>query len=185
MKLHRVLRMLPVQGIEERLTVELGLCAPAIGWSPTTSIRCLRWGRVQSLALEASPRSVEAIPRVGRGGEWLGWPVYGGRGLRGRGHLAHGANSGELELGLGQWRAGVYGRGWDGFYRHGRRCERGRGREVGAARGRSTEGVLWRARTRRTRGHLFLPLFKRLQGSQMCESRQGSCANLFLAPRAS
>jgi hypothetical protein len=50
----------------------------------------------------ASPRSVEAISRVGRGGEWLGWPVYGGRGSRGRWHLAHGANSGELELGLGQ-----------------------------------------------------------------------------------
>jgi hypothetical protein len=60
--------------------------------------------------------------------------------LRGRWHLAHGANFGELELGLGQWRTGVYGRGQDGFYR------RGRGREVGAARGcahgRSAEGVL-------------------------------------------
>jgi hypothetical protein len=30
-KLHGVLRSLPVQGIEERLTVELGLCSPAIG----------------------------------------------------------------------------------------------------------------------------------------------------------
>mgnify|MGYP006934361818 CR=1 FL=1 len=39
--------------------------------------------------------------------------------MRGRWHLAHGANSGELELGLGQWRAGVYGRGRDGFYRCG------------------------------------------------------------------
>jgi hypothetical protein len=39
--------------------------------------------------------------------------------LRGRWHLAHGANSGELELGLGQWRAGVYSQGWDGFYRRG------------------------------------------------------------------
>jgi hypothetical protein len=45
--------------------------------------------------------------------------------LRGRWHLAHVANSGELELWLGQWRARVYGRGQDGFYR------RGRGREVG------------------------------------------------------
>jgi hypothetical protein len=115
--------------------------------------------------------------------EWLVWPVYGGRGLRSRWHLAHGANSDELGLGLVQQRAGVYSRGRDGFYR------RGRGREVGVAwgcaRGRSAEGVLWRAKTRRTRGHLFLPLFKRLQGLQTCESRQGSCANLFLAPRAS
>jgi hypothetical protein len=66
--------------------------------------------------------------------------VYGGRGLRGRWHLAHWVNSGELELGLGQWRAGVYGRSWDGLYRHG--C----GREVGVARGCtrgwSAEGVL-------------------------------------------
>jgi hypothetical protein len=53
------------------------------------------------MALEASPRYVEAIPRVGWGEKWLGWPVYGGRGLRGRSHLAHGANSGELELWLG------------------------------------------------------------------------------------
>ena len=51
--------------------------------------------------------------------------------------------------------------------------------------GAERRGVLSRARTRRTRGRLFLPLFKRLQGSQTCESRQGSCANLFLAPRAS
>jgi hypothetical protein len=41
------------------------------------------------------------------------------------------------------------------------------------------------ARARRTRGRLFLPLFKRLQRSQTCESRHESCANLFLAPRAS
>jgi hypothetical protein len=184
-KLHGVLRTLPLLGIEGRLTVELSLRAPAVGWSPATSIRCLRWGGVQSTALEASPRFVKAIPRVGWGGEWPGWPVYGGRGLRGRWHLAHRAKSSELELRLGQQRAGVYDRGRDCFYRHGRR----RGREVGAARGcergRSDEGVLWRARTHRTRGSLFLPLFKRLQGSQMCESRQGSCANLFLAPRAS
>jgi hypothetical protein len=51
--------------------------------------------------------------------------------------------------------------------------------------GAERRGVLSRARTRRTRGRLFLPLFKRLQGSQTCESRQGSCANLFLAPKAS
>jgi hypothetical protein len=119
-KLHGVLRRLPVQGIEERLTVELGLRAPTVGWSPATSIRCLRRGLVQSSALGASPRSIEAIPRVGWGEEWLGWPVYGGHGLRGRWHLAHMANSGELELGLGQWRTGVYGRGRDGFNRRGR-----------------------------------------------------------------
>jgi hypothetical protein len=38
---------------------------------------------------------------------------------------------------------------------------------------RACSGV---ARARRTRVRLFLPLFKRLLGSQTCESRQGSCA---------
>jgi hypothetical protein len=41
------------------------------------------------------------------------------------------------------------------------------------------------ARARRTRGRLFLPLFKRLQRSQTCESCHVSCADLFLAPRDS
>jgi hypothetical protein len=41
-----------------------------------------------SPALGASLRSVEANPRVGRDEEWLVWPVYGGRGLRGRWHFA-------------------------------------------------------------------------------------------------
>jgi hypothetical protein len=39
-------------------------------------------------------------------------------------------------------------------------------------------------RARRTRGGVFLPLFKRLLRSQTCESWQKSCADLFLAPRA-
>jgi hypothetical protein len=99
----------------------------------------LQRGRVQSQVLEASPRSVEAISRVGWGEEWLGWPVYDGRGLRGRWHLAHGANSGELELGSGQWRVGVYGRHRDGFYRCGRGVDmrlarRGAARVGGAPR---------------------------------------------------
>jgi hypothetical protein len=70
---------------------------------------------VQSVAWGASLRSVEANPRVGRNGEWLVWPVYGGRGLRGRWHATLWANAGELELGLGQGRARVYGRGRGGF----------------------------------------------------------------------
>jgi hypothetical protein len=57
--------------------------------------------------------------------------------LRGRWNLAHGANSSELELGLGQWHAVVYGRGRDGLYRRGR----GRGPEVGVARGARVGGV--------------------------------------------
>jgi hypothetical protein len=53
------------------------------------------------------------------------------------------------------------------------------------ARGVERRGMLWRARTRGTHGRLFLPLFKRLQRSQTCESCHESCANLFLEPRAS
>jgi hypothetical protein len=64
--------------------------------------------------------------------------------LRGRWHTVLWANAGELELELGQGRAGLYGRGRGSFYSR----ERGRGRGVGTAqgcaRGRSAEGVLWR-----------------------------------------
>jgi hypothetical protein len=128
------------------------------------------------MALGASLRSVEANPRVRRDGEWLVWPVYGGRGLRGHLHLAHGAYSGKLELRLGQGRVGVYGRGQGGFYRRGRGRGHGVGTTRGCARGRSAEGVLWRAKTRRTRGRVHLPEFLRQQSSKTCESYQMSCA---------
>jgi hypothetical protein len=133
-------RKLPVEGIEERLTVELGLRTPVVGWSPATSIRCLRWGRARFFALEASPRHVEAIPRVGRGGEWLGWLVYGGRFSGGRWHAVRRAITGDLALRWGWERAGVYGRGLGCLYR------RGRGHEFGLARrdvrGAERRGVL-------------------------------------------
>jgi hypothetical protein len=96
--LHGVLRSLPMQGIEEILTVELGLCSPAIGRSPVTLIRCLRRGRARFPALGASLRHVKALSRVGRGGEWLGWPVYGGRVSGGRWHAVRGANASDLAL---------------------------------------------------------------------------------------
>jgi hypothetical protein len=138
-----MLRMLQVQEIDEWLTVELGLCATAAGWSPATSIRRLRRCMVQSAAWGASLRTVEANPRVGWDGEWLVWLVYSGRGLRGRWHAALWANFGELELGLGQGHAGVYGQGRGGFYCRGRGCGRGVGTAWGCLRGRSAEGVLW------------------------------------------
>jgi hypothetical protein len=97
-ELHGVLRSLPVQGIEERLIVELGLRSPAIGRSPATLIRCLRRGRARFLALRASPRHEETHSRVGRGGEWLGWPVYGGRVSGGRWHAVRRANTRDLAL---------------------------------------------------------------------------------------
>jgi hypothetical protein len=87
-----------MQGIEEILTVELGLCSPAIGRSPVTLIRCLRRGRARFPALGASLRHVKALSRVGRGGEWLGWPVYGGRVSGGRWHAVRGANASDLAL---------------------------------------------------------------------------------------
>jgi hypothetical protein len=55
----------------------------------------------------------------------------------------------------------------------------------GAVRAGSSAGACsGNARARRTRGCLFLPLFKRLQRSQACESCHESCADLFLAPMA-
>jgi hypothetical protein len=87
-----------VQGIEEKLSVELGLRTPAIWSSPATLIRCLRRGRARFLALGASPRHVEALSRVGRGGECLGWLVYGGRFSGGRWHAVRGVIAGELVL---------------------------------------------------------------------------------------
>jgi hypothetical protein len=94
------------------------------------SIRRLQRGIVQSAARGASLGSVEANPRVGRDGEWLVWPVYGGRGLRDRWHGVLWANAGELVLGLGQGRVGVYGRDQRGIY------SRGRGRGHGAVMAR-------------------------------------------------
>jgi hypothetical protein len=55
----------------------------------------------------------------------------------------------------------------------------------GAVRtGSSTGACSGDARARRTHGGLFLPLFKRLQRSQACESCHESDADLFLAPMA-
>jgi hypothetical protein len=140
-----MLRMLHVQGINKWLTVELSLRATAAGWSPATSIQRLRWGRVQSPARGASLRSVEANPRVGRDGEWLVWPVYGGRGSCGRWHAALWANAGELELELGQGHVGVYGRGRSGLYSRGRVAARvgGAPRACSGAPGRVEHVVMF------------------------------------------
>jgi hypothetical protein len=52
------------------------------------------------------------------------------------------------------------------------------------ARGVGRRACSGEVRARRTRGGVFLPLFKRLLRSQTCESWQKSCADLFLTPRA-
>jgi hypothetical protein len=62
----------------------------------------LRRSKLRFLARGASPRCAQSSPRVGRGWEGLGWPVYGGRGSGGRGHAVHeqspvGLGSGEVE----------------------------------------------------------------------------------------
>ena len=71
-----------------------------------------------------------------------------------------------------------------GLYKLGRGPRRWFG--SGAARGmrgraRACSGA---GRRRRTRGSEFLPMFKRFQRSQTCESRHESGADLLLAPRA-
>jgi hypothetical protein len=62
----------------------------------------LRRSKLRFLARGASPRCAQSAPRVGRGWEGLGWPVYGGRGSGGRGHAVHeqtpvSLSSGEVE----------------------------------------------------------------------------------------
>jgi hypothetical protein len=68
---------------------------------------------------------------------------------------------------------GEYDRDLGLLYRRGR--GRGVGRRLARARGAKRLGVLWCARTGRTRGRLFLPLFKRLLVDQTCKSCQKSC----------
>jgi hypothetical protein len=60
----------------------------------------------------------------------------------------------------------------------------GRGLAWRGARGFGHRACSGKVRARRTRGCVFLPLFKRLLRSQTCESWQISGADLFLAPMA-
>jgi hypothetical protein len=91
----------------------------------------------------ASLSSGEASQGVRQGGGGLEWPVYGGRGSGGRWHAVRRANAGEVVLGQGCERAGVYGRGRGWLYS--RRRERGRGVDATqrGARGAERRGVLW------------------------------------------
>jgi hypothetical protein len=89
---------------------------------------------------------------IGWGGGGLEWSVQSGRGSGGRWHAVHKVIAGELALGRGWERAGVYGQGRGRFY--------SRGRRVGAARaGPSVGACSGVARARRTCGHFILPKF--------------------------
>jgi hypothetical protein len=161
--------------------MELGLRATAAGSSPATSVWRHRWGIIQSSARGASLRSGEANPRVGRGEEWLAWPVYGGRGLRGRWHAVLWENAGELGLGLGQGHVGVYGRGWCGFY------SRGRGRGCGVTR----RGAEHRGRALASPGRVkhvvvfICPSSCAWRDHNRANLAKGLVQDFFLAPRAS
>jgi hypothetical protein len=105
---------------------------------------------------------VEALSRVERGGEWLGWPVYGGGFSGGRWHAVRRAIAGDValrrtvEASVGFICAGTgTGSAWH--------CAVCAGLSAGACSGD--------ARARRTRGCVILPLFLRLLSSQTCESR--------------
>jgi hypothetical protein len=144
----------------------------------------LRRRKLRFLARGASQRCAQASPRAGRGWRWLCWPVYGGRGVgRPRARCAR-ANGDELtSVRCGGCAEGC-SRSLGGLYKLGRGPRRGFG--SGTARGmrgraRACSGA---GRRRRTRGGEFLPVFKRLQRSQTCESRHESGADLLLAPRA-
>jgi hypothetical protein len=110
---------------------------------PVTLIRRLRRGRARFLTLGASPRHVESLSRVGRGWEWLCWPVYGGGCSGDRWHAVCRANSSDLVLQWGRERAGAYGWSLGWLYRSGH----GQGTHawLGAARGTRVwaSGMLW------------------------------------------
>jgi hypothetical protein len=144
----------------------------------------LRRSKLRFLARGASQRYAQSTPRAGRSWEWLHWPVYGGRGVgRSRTRCAR-ANGDELTpVRLGGC-AEECRRSLGGLYKLGRgpRCWFGSGAALGMrGRARACSGA---DRRRRTRGGEFLPVFKRLQRSQTCESLHESGADLPLAPRA-
>jgi hypothetical protein len=83
--------------------------------------------------------SKEASRGVILGGGGLEWTVYGGQGSRGRWHAVPWANDGELVLGQGWERAGVYGRGRGWLYSRGHE----RGCKVGVTRRGARGAVRW------------------------------------------
>jgi hypothetical protein len=183
-ELHGVTQRLCAQGIEGWWSGLPGLRTPAGSRAPASVDWLLRRSKLRFLARGASRRCAQASPRAGRGWEWLYWPVYGDRGIgRPRTRCAR-VNGDELTPvrcggcveGCSRSLGGLYklGRGpWRGFGSSAARGMRGRARACSGA-----------GRRRRTRGGEFLPVFKRLQRSQTCESRHESGADLLLAPRA-
>jgi hypothetical protein len=148
-----------------------------------TLIRRLRQGSARFLALGASPRHVESIPRVGRGWGWLCWPVYGGEdraaaGTPYAGQMPVISCSGEVES-----ERGSTAEASAGFIDAGAGRRRGRGLARRGARGVGRWACSGAFRARRTRGSVLLPLFNSSPRSQTCESWQKSGAGLLLAPR--
>jgi hypothetical protein len=146
-----------------------------------TLIRHLRRGRARFLALGASPRHVESIPRVGWGWGWLCWPVYGGRDRAAAGTPSPGQISCSSEVESARGSTAEASRGFidtGAGRRHGRGLARCRARGVGRW---ACSGAF---RAHRTCGSVHLPLFNSSPRSQTCESSQKSGADLLLAPRA-
>jgi hypothetical protein len=128
---------------------------------------------------------VEALSRAGQGREWLGWPVYGGGFSGGRWHAVRRAIAGDLVLREVEGERGHMAEASVGFIGAGAGGGTGSAWRGAVRAGLSAGACSSDVRARRTRGRLLLPLFKRLQRSQTCESCHESCADLFLAPRAS
>jgi hypothetical protein len=126
----------------------------------------LRRSKLRFLARGASPRRAQSLPRVGRGWEGLGLPVYGGGGSGGRGHAVHGQTpvalgSGEVER-VRRGTVEVPGCFIGAGVGHGAGLALARRGARGGAR-RAGSGEL---RARRTRGSLLLPLFFPLLSGQ-------------------
>jgi hypothetical protein len=126
----------------------------------------LRRSRLRFLARGASLGRAHSSLRIGRGWERLGWPVYGGRGSGGRGHVAPGQTTASLApVRFERARKSVVDT-WGGF------IGAGAGHGVGWPFG-ATRGTRGRARAcsdelraRRTRDSLLLPVFFPLLSGQ-------------------
>jgi hypothetical protein len=151
-------------------------------------------GRVKSGNLDpASPARQSSIPRSGSFTEarrvslegWMGLGMArlaGARAVAGTpcaGQTPAISCSGEVESARGRTAEALAGFIGAGVGRgHGRGLARRR------ARGFGRRGCFDKVRARRTRGGVFLPLFKRLLRSQTCKSWQKSGADLFLTTMA-
>jgi hypothetical protein len=162
-ELHGVSQRPCAQGIEGWLSGLPGPRTPAGLRAPASVDWLLRRSTLRFLARGASRGCAQSSPRAGRGWEWLYRPVHGGRGVRRPRTRCAQANGDELTPVRCGGCAEEYNLSLGGFYKRGRGPWRwlGSGAALGVrGRARACSGA---GRRHRTRGGVFLPVFKRLQ----------------------